>query len=107
MHGMAARWLHLRWLHSQFGRLCSRKPILRYVAGTRRRACDTHASYKELVRVERPDGVPLTVHTDLDRLAAHMKELAPGDASIIDEVVNVARRFAHFDMMGTCYGRPL
>lgn len=29
-----------------------------------------------------------------------MKELAPDDASVVDEVVSVARRFAHFDIMG-------
>lgn len=56
-------------------------------------------TYEELVRVERPDGEPLTIHTDLDRLAAHIKQLAPGDASIIDKLVRVARRFRHFDVM--------
>jgi phytoene dehydrogenase-like protein len=68
-------------------------------------AIPMHA-YKELVRVERPDGEPLTVHTNLDDLASHMKELAPDDASVIDEVVNVARRFAHFDMMGLATAGP-
>jgi len=63
-------------------------------------------AYEELVRVERPDGEPLTVHTDLDRFAVHMKQLAPGDASLIDEIVRAARRFNHFDVMGLVTASP-
>lgn len=68
-------------------------------------AIEMHA-YDELVRVERPDGEPLIVHTDLDRLSAHMKQLAPGDASVIDELVRAARRFRHFDIMELITASP-
>ena len=59
-------------------------------------------AYEELVRVERPDGEPQPdqrLH-DLDRLAHHMKQLAPADAAVIDELIGAARRFAHFDLLG-------
>jgi phytoene dehydrogenase-like protein len=57
-------------------------------------------AYEELVRVERPDGPPLIVYTDLDRLERHLKELAPADTEVIDELVGAARRFTHFDLLG-------
>jgi phytoene dehydrogenase-like protein len=57
-------------------------------------------AYDEIVQAERPDGAPLTIHTDLGRLAAHMKELAPADAKVIDELVEAARVFTRFDIMG-------
>jgi phytoene dehydrogenase-like protein len=71
------------------------------VPGTRMHA------YEELVRVERPDGAPLTVYTDLDRLERHLKELAPADAAVIDELVGAARRFADFDLLGLALAGPL
>jgi phytoene dehydrogenase-like protein len=43
-------------------------------------ALPMHA-YREMVRVERSDGAPLTVHADLDKLARHLKELAPSSTS--------------------------
>jgi len=69
-------------------------------------AIEMHA-YDELVRVERPGGEPLIVHADLDRLDAHMKQLAPGDASVIDKFVNAARRFRDFEIMGLVTASPL
>jgi phytoene dehydrogenase-like protein len=42
----------------------------------------------ELVQVQDPSGKRLTVYTDLDRLAQHMKELAPTDTEVIDELVH-------------------
>ncbi len=56
--------------------------------------------YEEIVQAERVDGEPLTVYTDLDRLAAHMKQLAPADTKVIDELINAAHLFTRFDIMG-------
>ncbi|MDH3669254.1 MAG: NAD(P)/FAD-dependent oxidoreductase [Paracoccaceae bacterium] len=69
-------------------------------------AIEMHA-FDELVRVERPDGAPLVVHCDLDRLAAHMKQLSPDDAAVIDELVIASRRFRDFEMMGLALAGPL
>ena len=64
-------------------------------------------AYEELVRVERPDGAPLIVYTDLDRLEHHLKELAPADAAVIDELIGAARRFTRFDLLGLALATPL
>jgi phytoene dehydrogenase-like protein len=64
-------------------------------------------AYDELVRVERSDGEPLTVYTDLDRLQRHLKELAPADAVVIDELIGAARQFAGFDLLGLALAGPL
>lgn len=64
-------------------------------------------TYDELVRVARPDGDPLIVYTDLERLAEHVKQLAPGDAALVDEIVRVARRFNEFDLMGLVTAGPV
>ena len=63
-------------------------------------------AYDELVSVERPDGEPLTVYTNLDRLAAHMKGLSPSDSPAIDEFIAGARRFARFDLLGLALASP-
>jgi phytoene dehydrogenase-like protein len=64
-------------------------------------------AFEELVRVERPDGPPLIVYTDLDRLERHLKELAPADAGVIRELIAAARRFTRFDLMGLALAGPL
>lgn len=64
-------------------------------------------AYKELVRVERPDGEPLTVYTNLDMLERHLKELAPADAAVVDELIGAARQFARFDLLGLALAGPL
>jgi phytoene dehydrogenase-like protein len=64
-------------------------------------------SYEELVRVERLEGGPLTVYTDLDRLQRHLTELAPADAKVIDELIGAARHFATFDLLGLALAGPL
>ena len=64
-------------------------------------------AYDELVRVERPDGEPLIVHTDLDRLERHLKQLAPADAAVIDELIGAARQFVRFDLLGLALASPL
>jgi phytoene dehydrogenase-like protein len=62
--------------------------------------------YEELVCVERADGPPLTVYTDLDRLARHLKEFAPADASVIDELIGATRQFMDFDLLGLALASP-
>jgi phytoene dehydrogenase-like protein len=62
--------------------------------------------YDELVRVERADGPPLTVYTDIDRLEHHLKELAPADAAAIDELVNTTRQLIDFDLLGLALASP-
>lgn len=63
-------------------------------------------AFEELVRVERPDGEPFTVYTDLDRLHRHMKRLAPADAAAIDELIDAARQFTRFDLLGLALAGP-
>jgi phytoene dehydrogenase-like protein len=64
-------------------------------------------AYEELVRVERPDGAPLIVYTDLDRLERHLKELSPADANVIDELIGAARHSTRFDLLGLALAGPL
>jgi phytoene dehydrogenase-like protein len=61
---------------------------------------------EEIVRVEHPGGKTLTVHADLDRLAAHLKALAPADARVIDSYLRAARAFRRFDLMELAVARP-
>jgi phytoene dehydrogenase-like protein len=67
-------------------------------------------AYEELVRVERPHGdpgEPLTVYTNLDRLEQHLKELAPADTAVIDELIGAARQCVGFDLLGLALAGPL
>lgn len=64
-------------------------------------------TFEELVRVERPDGEPLIVYTDLDRLERHLKALAPADATVIEELIAGARQFTRFDLLGLALAGPL
>jgi phytoene dehydrogenase-like protein len=52
--------------------------------------------HEEFVRVEGKNGKTFIVHTDIDRLERHMRELAPADGKLIDEFCNAARRFVRF-----------
>lgn len=62
--------------------------------------------YDELVAVERPDGPPLVLHTDLDRLEAHLNALSPVDAPVVDELMAGARWFRGFDLLGLAMASP-
>jgi phytoene dehydrogenase-like protein len=64
-------------------------------------------TWEELVRVERPDGEPFILYTNLDRLERHLKELAPGDAAVTDELIGAARQFVGFDLLGLALAGPL
>lgn len=62
-------------------------------------------SFAEQVAIERLEGEPLILYSDLDRLAEHLKELAPADEAEIDRLISGARFFAKFDMMGLALAR--
>jgi phytoene dehydrogenase-like protein len=64
-------------------------------------------AFQELVRVERADGEPLTLYTNLDRLERHLLQLAPADAAVIAELVTRARAFSRFDLLGLAVASPL
>jgi phytoene dehydrogenase-like protein len=61
---------------------------------------------EEVVRVEDPSGKALTIHADLDRLADHLKQLAPADARVIDSYVRAARACRRFDMLELAVAGP-
>jgi phytoene dehydrogenase-like protein len=69
-------------------------------------ALGMHA-YEELVRVERPDGDPLIIYTNLDRLGRHLKALAPADGAVIDELIEAAHDLTRFDLLGLALASPL
>ena len=50
------------------------------------------------LRVEGAGGKAWTVYADLDRLEQHTKELAPGDADVIEEYCNAVRLFGGTEM---------
>ncbi|MDP2409611.1 MAG: NAD(P)/FAD-dependent oxidoreductase [Pseudolabrys sp.] len=62
--------------------------------------------YDELVQVERAEGEPLTLYTDLDRLEFHLKRLPPADSRVIEEFIGTVRRFAVIDIMGLATATP-
>ncbi len=49
-------------------------------------------------RVESADGKAIDWYTDIDRLEAHLLEVAPEDAKAIKEVTRAMRRFTKFNM---------
>jgi phytoene dehydrogenase-like protein len=53
---------------------------------------------QEFMHIVDPDGRTFTVFTDPDRLEAHMKELSPVDAKLVEKFANGVRTFADFDM---------
>lgn len=62
--------------------------------------------YDKLVQVELADGQQFVAHTDLDRLEAYLKELAPEDSPLIDEYIRAARRFLSIDLLGLPMASP-
>jgi phytoene dehydrogenase-like protein len=53
--------------------------------------CGEMIRHDELVRVRAASGTELVVFADLERFAAHLAELSPGDADLIAEVVEQVR----------------
>ncbi len=60
----------------------------------------TIIDHEVFMRYESPDGKAVTLYTDVDRLAAHFKEIAPEDSAFIDEFCSAVRRLSQFDMPG-------
>jgi len=58
----------------------------------------------DLTQVESPEGKALTIYTDLDRLEAHMLDLAPIDAPAIRRYVQALRTFTRFDLFDAMAG---
>jgi phytoene dehydrogenase-like protein len=54
--------------------------------------------YEEFLRFEGKDGKAFIIYSDIDRLERHMKELAPQDAPVIDELIRAARKCAKYDL---------
>lgn len=61
----------------------------------------------DLICIENTEGKRFVVYTDLDRLEAHMRELAPADGAAIGEFLNAARKFTRFSMMDMLLAKPL
>lgn len=53
--------------------------------------------FDEFARIVNPDGKALVLHTDMDKLAEHMIELAPGDAKAIRGMTRTIKRLSRFD----------
>jgi phytoene dehydrogenase-like protein len=60
----------------------------------------------DLIGIENAEGKRFIVYTDLDRLEAHMRELAPADGAAIGEFIGAARKFTHFSMMDMLLAKP-
>ncbi len=54
--------------------------------------------HTEMMRVRDSSGKTLIIYADPDLLEAHMKELAPADAGLIEDFTEGIRQFEHFDM---------
>ena len=54
--------------------------------------------HTEMMRVRDSSGKTLIIYADPERLEAHMKELAPLDAGLIEDFTQGIRQFEHFDM---------
>ena len=59
----------------------------------------TMINHEESVRIEGKEGKVFIVYTDLNQLEQHMKELAPEDADVITEILDVARAGDRFKEM--------
>ncbi len=59
-----------------------------------------------LIAVENAEGRRFTVYTDLDRLEAHMHDLAPEDTEAIDAFIKAARRFCNVRLMDAVLYKP-
>jgi phytoene dehydrogenase-like protein len=57
----------------------------------------TIVDFDEYGRFEAVDGTTFIVHTNLNRLERHMKELSPEDAPVIDEFISAIRQCTRFE----------
>ena len=59
------------------------------------------------VRVEDPSGKSFTVHTDIDHLEDHLRELALGDGPLLDEYFRALRSFTRLELLALPAAKPL
>jgi phytoene dehydrogenase-like protein len=60
--------------------------------------------HEEMLRVIGPDGKTLIAYADPNRLAAHMKELSPADARLIDEATPLSHERCAGNWQGSSCG---
>lgn len=60
--------------------------------------------FEEFVQVEDVDGKKLTLYTDINKLEAHLKQLAPADSKVIEEFVGAARKIGGHDLFDAVLG---
>lgn len=58
------------------------------------------------VRCEDLSGRQFNVYTDIERLAGHMREIAPEDEQLIARFIEGVRRFANFELLAVPLYRP-
>jgi len=58
----------------------------------------TFIDHEEYLRVEGKDGRFMALYTDPDRLERHLKELAPEDGPVIEDLVKALRKLRSFDL---------
>ena len=57
-------------------------------------------------QIEDADGKAFTVYVDPDRLEAHLKDLSPADAAVIEAYADGVRRFSHFEFFSLLTAKP-
>jgi phytoene dehydrogenase-like protein len=62
--------------------------------------------HDNFVRVETPDGQALVIHSDVDRLEQHLRDISPDDREVIDDYIAAARRFLSVDLLGVPFAGP-
>lgn len=63
--------------------------------------------YSEMVSLDRSDGPPFVLYSDLDRLNAHARALFPDDAAELSRLISAARDFGDADLMALALEPPL
>jgi phytoene dehydrogenase-like protein len=61
-------------------------------------------SFKEFVQIEDTNGKIFTVHTDLEKLEEHMRNLSSSDQKLIAEFIKSTRRFSGYDLFAAMSG---
>ena len=64
-------------------------------------------AFKEFVQIEDSNGNVFTVHSDVQQLEKHLKELSPADKKLIEEFTNTIRKFSGKDVFAAMFGGTL
>ena len=71
-------------------------------------AADLEMDFHEVfVRCEDLTGKQFNVYTDIERLAGHMREIAPEDGRLIDQFIAGVRSFTNLELLAVPLYRPL